>query len=104
MNPMVAQFLTAILRWALQGVFVFLVTKGILTEDQGAQMMLGFIGSLLTLSWVLWSRYKDRLKFLTGLASNAGTTEKEVEADVKKGVAPSVTLQKDEAPYKTSLK
>lgn len=98
MNPLVSQFLTAVFRWALQGVFVFFVAKGILTQDQGEAMLIGLVGSLATLAWVLWVKYRDRLKLLTGLASPAGTTQAQVEQKIADGQAPPATLAKDDKP------
>jgi hypothetical protein len=98
MNPLVAEFLGAVLRWTLQGVFVFLAAQGIITPEQGEKMIVGLIGSLITLAWVLWVKYGQRLKILTSLAAPKGTTEKAVESMIKQGETPPATLRKTESP------
>ncbi|HXG71341.1 MAG TPA: hypothetical protein VNJ04_12115 [Gemmatimonadaceae bacterium] len=98
MNPLVSQFISAVLRWALQGAFAYLIAKGVLTEEQGSIMLVGLVGSLVTLAWMLWTKYKDRLKFVTALAAPIGSTERQVEASVKAGDYPSITTHKDEVP------
>lgn len=95
MNPLLSQFLGAILRWALTFAGAWFVQKGIITPDQSELFIGGAITALLSLAWVLWLKYKDRLKLVTALDSRAGTTEREVERIVKAGHAPSALTDKD---------
>jgi hypothetical protein len=50
----------------------------------------------LSLAWVLWLKYADRLKLVTALDAERGTTEREVERRVAAGDSPPVTLDKDQ--------
>ena len=98
MNPLLQEFLGALFRQLLQGVFASLVTYGVLTEDQSAKMLIGAVGMLLTLVWVLWVKWISRLKFVTALISPVGTTERAVERMVSAGDTPSVATPKTIPP------
>lgn len=98
MNPMLREFLGAVLRWSLQGIFTSMVTKGILTPEQGEYMLIGLVGSLCTLFWILWVKYSQRLKILTALAAPKGTTERTLEQKIRIGDVPSVKTPKTESP------
>jgi hypothetical protein len=96
MNPLLAQFLGAILRWALTFAGAWFVKTGIITPDQSELFIGGAITALLSLAWVLWLKYADRLKLVTALDAERGTTEREVERRVAAGDSPPVTLDKDQ--------
>jgi hypothetical protein len=96
MNPLLAQFLGAIIRWALTFAGAWFVSKGIITPEQSNEMIGGAIVALLSLAWVLWLKYADRLKLVTALSAPAGATEREIEKRVAAGDSPSVTLDKDQ--------
>ena len=98
MNPLIQSLLMGFLRWALQGAFVWMTARGIMQPDQADLIIVGIAGALTTLFWVLWTKVKDRRKLLTAAASPAGVTEKQVEARVKAGISPPVTLDKTESP------
>lgn len=104
MNPLVSSLLMGFLRWALQGVFVWMTARGIMQPDQADMIVVGIAGALTTLFWVLWTKWKDRKKLLTAAASHAGVTEKQVEAKVEAGMAPPATLLKTESPVATAPK
>jgi hypothetical protein len=99
MNPMVKEIAGAILRWALTAVFAGLVTRGVVTQEQATYAVGGLVGLALTLLWVVWVKWGQRLKIVTALALDSGTTEHELEALIKRGAAPPATLAKSEAPY-----
>lgn len=101
-NPMLQAALGAIFRYLLAGLFAVMVAKGVWTEAEAAVYLTGAVGFLITVSWAVWVKYRDRLKFLTGMASGAGVTENEVKEMVKEKKAPPATLQPDVAPYLNS--
>ncbi len=86
---------------ALQGVFAYFVAKGILTQDQSASMVVGAVGALCTLAWVLWVKHGQRVKIVTGLASHKGTTEAQMEETIAAGGAPSAMVQKTDSAQLT---
>ena len=100
MNPLVVDLLGSLLRWALNGVGVWLVSKGAWTEGQAAAFAAGGSMALLSLGWSLWKSYGKRLKLVTALALPAGMTELDVEHAIKSPLiqTPSTATQKDEVP------
>lgn len=98
MNPLVTSMLMGFVRWALQGVFVWMVSRGIIQADQQEQVVIGVVGALGTLGWVLWRKYRDRLKIVTALSAPAGISERQLEKQIAAGVTPPVTASKEVAP------
>ena len=98
MNPMVQAALGAILRYLLAGAFAAFAAKGIWTQTESEAYLAGVVGFILMILWALWVKYKDRLKFLTGLAAAQGTTEAEVKTMVAANQAPPAATPVDDAP------
>ncbi len=99
MNPLLAAALGSIIRWALTFAAGFFVEHGIWTSTEATTYVAGAVMAVLTLMWMLWVRYRDRLKFLTALTMSPGATENEVKAHIASGGAtPSISTPKDTIP------
>ena len=90
MNPLVAQALGAIVRWALTFLSAWFVQHGIWTSENATEYSAGAALAIVALGWSLWQKYKNRLKFLTALESPPGTTEAHVEAKVSTGTGATL--------------
>lgn len=99
MNPLLEEFLKSILRKALTGAAVYLVTTGWITAEQSERFIAGAILGLLSLVISGWKVYKDRLFDLAAQAMPAGATTRDVQAVVRAGEAPPSTLSKDAVPH-----
>lgn len=77
--PLILEFLGAVIRFALAGVFGWLVAKGVITADQASRFSAAMVASLAmggaTLLWSLWAKYKSRLKLTAALELPKGATE-----------------------------
>lgn len=96
MNPMLSGIVMAIVRYVLAGLMAAAVQRGILTPDQTEYLIAGAAGFVGVVLWALWVKYRDRLKLTTAMAMPSQVSEKQVEAAVKAGNAPPVTLSKDQ--------
>jgi hypothetical protein len=101
MNPFISDVIGAIVRTVIAALLGMLVNQQLITHDQAEAWVTGITGAVIVLGWSIIRKYLTRQKLLTALASNAGTTEHEVEQLVKAGSAPPVSLPKHEAPYLT---
>lgn len=99
MNPLLQAALGSLIRFALGGVFSYLVTKGIWTEAEAANYLSAAVVALVALGWAIWSHYKDRLKLVTALATPHAASEHLIERMVADGQAPPTTLPKNTTPY-----
>jgi hypothetical protein len=105
MNPMLQKALMAVLEWALTGLAMWFVQHGIWSKPDAEQYVTAAALSLLTLGWMLWTRYKDRLKFLVAASSHQRVSEAEVEQTIKDGLpVPSVTTPKNVVPIPSVVK
>lgn len=98
MNPLLKSFIESILKKALTSVAAALVTWGWIDQGDVEKYVLGAIAFLVSFGWSAWTDYNDRRKLLVSLASPKGTTERQVEAKVREGVAPSSSTPKDVVP------
>lgn len=99
MPPAVEEALSAILRWAFTFVAGYLVEHGIWTAADAKTYVAGAALAVLGLAWSLWSKYKSRIKFLTALMMEPGSTENDVNNAVSSETKnPSVMTPKDVAP------
>ena len=98
MNPLLTQFLTAILRHLLMPVYVYLVAKGILTQTQAEEMTVGFIVFLIGLGWSLYSKYRSKRMENTRAAMLPGATLKEAKELIAAGTTASAITGADETP------
>lgn len=99
MNPLLQGFLTRVLQFALAGLFGWMVQKGILNDAESQTYMTAAIAGLLGLGWMLWEKYKDRLKLSTAMATPRRLSERQVDQMVKAGQTPPATLPKERVGY-----
>jgi hypothetical protein len=99
MNPLIAGFLTRLFQLALAVGAGWFVRKGWFTDAEMSGYVTAGVAGLVALTWALWEKYKDRLKFMTAAASTRPVSETEVEQMVKAGQAPPTTLDKSRVPY-----
>jgi len=83
MNPLIHEFLLAIIRKFITIAATWLVTEGFIGENDVEKYVAGFALMAVSLIWSLWSRYKDRINFLAALDAQPGTDEKEVKMKAK---------------------
>lgn len=99
MNPLLQGFLTRVLQFALAGLFGWLVQKGVLTDAESQTYMTAAIAGIIALAWMLWEKYKDRLKLTTAMATQRPVSERQVEMLIQMGQAPPASLPKERVPY-----
>ena len=108
MNPMLLEFLKSVLVRLLGYAGVWLVTQGVINQQQADAYILELAGGLAlaggTLLYGMYSRYVKRQEVLTAAASPRQVSEAEVKQLVKEGLAPSVTTPKDVVPTLTPPK
>lgn len=78
MNPLLAQALGSIIRWALAFLAGTLVQAGIWTKDDAESYIAAAALAILGLGWSLWLHYRDRIKFLNALKAKPGTPESQI--------------------------
>ncbi len=83
MNPMVSAWLGAALRALLGPALTWIALRIGMDEGDATVATLALTGVLLNVAWVLWVKYRDRLKFLTALESSPNTPEAVVQAMTK---------------------
>jgi hypothetical protein len=92
MNPLVQAALGSILRAVLAGLAGWFVNRGIWTADAANEYLTAAALAILTLGWALWTKYKDRIKFLTALEAPVGTSEAKVDKKVSEGLGAKLLL------------
>lgn len=98
MNPLLASFLAGLLRQALAGVAVYFVAHGYFTESEIANYVSAAIAAIISVAWMAWVKYGERLKFLTAAGSSVPMSEATIEQKVKDGAAPPVSTPKTVTP------
>lgn len=97
-NPFVKKILGAVIRAVLMLAVPYLVSQGIWTPDEATATVATVATALTALTLSLLEKYWTRQKLVTALAMPTGSTERDVEAQIKSGPTPPVTLAKDEPP------
>lgn len=102
MNPLVVEIVGSILRWLLNIVAAFFVSRGIWTDEQADKYVLATTAALavllINLALALWSKYKTRLKLTTALATPFAQTERRLENQIANGVSAPASTPKTEVP------
>jgi len=98
MNPLLSQFLSAVLRWVLTGAGAWFVQQGILDGQQVTEMIGGLTLAILALVWSLWSKYRSKLELFTVAAMPKGTTLNEVKESIAAGVSASAGTGAGDVP------
>lgn len=75
MPQFVKDIIGSVVRHALQGVIIWLVAKGWITEDQGSELILAIIAGVVLLAWSIWQKYGGNLKFFTALEATSTSAE-----------------------------
>lgn len=97
MNPIIAEALGSIIRWALTLLVPIFVSSGIWTAEKSTEYIAAATLAILALGWSLYQKYSNRLTLLTALATPEPLTEE--EAKRKAAVAaPPVTTPVDAVP------
>lgn len=97
-KELVTSILGGFLRYALAGVFAWMVERGIATQDQVALLITGASGFLALLVWMGWNKVKARVELLTALTAQPGTSVNELKEQVKAGVAVPASTPNDATP------
>lgn len=98
MNPFIENALRRLVPVLLVAVGGWLVSSGLLTQEESEQ----FVGLVTTMivagALSVFQSYRSRREKLTGLAMPPGSTESDVKATVKAGLAPSVSTPANVIP------
>lgn len=109
-NPLLLEFLGALARWALTGVFSILLANQVITEDQSVRFidaltspiaMSAIVGLAVQLAWSLYNRYWNRKKLVTAMSVPSTTNEDHVEALARSNEihTPPASMSKHTVPY-----
>lgn len=102
MNPAVAGILGAVVRSLLMLLSGYLVSRGLLTQDEATKYipeLTGVVLGLMVSSWGVWVQYIKAKLTNTALALPAGATLNDAKQVVKDGLAPPATVQANHAPF-----
>ena len=94
MNPMLSAWLGAALRALLGPALTWVALRIGMDEGDATVATLALTGLLLNVLWVLWTKYRDRLKFLAALEAPSWVNEDAVAARLKHADAPSVWVKR----------
>jgi hypothetical protein len=90
MDPLVAEFIGAVLRWLLTSIGAYLVAHHVITADQSDRFASALIPHLLLwapvaggLVWSLWAKYRSRLKFIAAADAPKGASEDSINQAAK---------------------
>jgi hypothetical protein len=102
-NPLLASFIGGLLRQALVGVSGYLVARGIFTQDEMTNYVSAFVAFAIGFGWMLWVKYRDRIKLLSALTLDTPATEAQLETAMAStpSAVPSSTTPKDVKPSST---
>lgn len=99
MNPMLQEALVLFFKWALAFGAGWFINHGIWTNAQATIYVAGASIGIVSYLWLLWGKYKSRMKFLMALTMPPGTTEDEVKAAIQNGASvPTVTTPPNTVP------
>lgn len=76
-----ARFFGSLTRFALAGVVGWLITKGVIDDSLGSDLLAAAVVGVPTLIWGFYQKYKDQLKLSKALTLPAGSTRNDL-ADV----------------------
>jgi hypothetical protein len=96
-NPFVQKLIGSVVRAALVALGGFLSAQAIANPEQISSFVEAAIPVIVGLVWSVWEKYTSRQKLVTTQAI-AEVTEHQVEAKIKEGAAPSVTVAKNTVP------
>lgn len=83
MNPMLSAWLGALLRAVLGPALTWIALRIGMDEGDATVAALALSGVILNIVWVLWTKYRDRLRFLTAIDASPSMTEQEIKEQAK---------------------
>jgi membrane-associated phospholipid phosphatase len=96
MGVLIESIVASLVRHALAGLSVYLVTHHLLTADQSdaftkslIEHLLMYAPAVVAIGWSVWQKYGSRVKFLTALELPPGS-EAQVERAIARGLAASL--------------
>lgn len=96
--PLLLEFLGAIIRFALTGVGVWLVNKGVITSEQSGRFIdaatVGMALMVVSLAWSVLAKYRSRLKLLGALYGPFGGSEEEAKETAKDPMIKALAFRK----------
>lgn len=98
MGAVLMDILAGLLRYVLAGVISWLITNGIATEAQTTQVIAGLASAIALVGWMVWNKYRARVKLLTALTTPKGTTVDELKGLIARGVTAPVSTPNDAVP------
>lgn len=98
MAEVLKSVLFGLMRYALAGVFTWMIDRGIATKDQTEMLLGGIVGAIGLVAVLVWKKYKDRVLVLTALATPPGTSLNELKDQVAKGAAVPASTSDDATP------
>ena len=103
MNPFINKALGSVISVVLTGAVTWLIAKGYLTADAGAQLIAILTSLGLIAAQRVWKKFGDQKVLLTAVATTAPTTLAVIEAKVADGQSPSVNTPADVVPVLSSV-
>ncbi len=101
MGEVLKSVLFGLLRYALAGVFTWMIDRGIATKDQTEMLLGGIVGAIALVAVLFWRKYKDRVLVLTALTTAPGTSLNELKDQVAKGAVVPASTSNDATPRVT---
>lgn len=99
MNPLATEALASIVRSILKIGAGYLIAKGVWSAGDASTYVEAAALAVVSLGWSCWKTYSSRLKLMTALVSDPGTTEKDVEQTIASGArTPSTMTAKTDIP------
>lgn len=98
MPALLLTIVVGLLRHALTAISAWLISHGIITADQNAELIAGLGLAVAGIVWQVWAKVKDRREKLTMLAAKKGSTEDDVKAEIKAGNFVPAATASDAVP------
>lgn len=98
MPTLLHDILRGYLRYALFGVGLWAIDRGIASPEQWEALLGGLALLVGTLGWVAWVKVRDRVFFNTALAMDAGTRPDDVARNIHAGRYAPALVPPGEAP------
>ena len=73
----------SLVRFLFAGVVGYLVTKGVITGEQGAALIPAITLGVITIAWAIWRKYRVQQKIAVALALPAGSSPEKLEKAVQ---------------------
>lgn len=67
-TKLIKSIIGSVVRWLIQGAVGYLVAKEVITQEQGAELIIAIIGGIIVLMWALWQKYHVEQKIRLALS------------------------------------